>query len=121
MVTTGSTTLKDDIIHLSDDVHVLIGMPSHILDLAGKNIADLSECPIFVIDKANTLLSPEFSPIMEQLLSYLSKTHQVMLFSATFPLIVKDFKVCCYLVWLLKHPLSSSTSQMSWANIACRG
>ncbi|KAH9048402.1 DEAD-domain-containing protein [Lactarius hengduanensis] len=92
MVTTGGTTLKDDILRLSESVHVLVGTPGRILDLAGKNIADLSECPVFVMDEADKLLSPEFSPVMEQLLSYLPKTRQVMLFSATFPLIVKDFK-----------------------------
>jgi ATP-dependent RNA helicase DDX6/DHH1 len=92
MVTTGGTTLKDDILRLSEIVHVLVGTPGRILDLAGKNIADLSECPVFVMDEADKLLSPEFSPVMEQLLSYLPRTRQVMLFSATFPIIVKDFK-----------------------------
>ncbi|KAH9073011.1 DEAD-domain-containing protein [Lactarius deliciosus] len=92
MVTTGGTTLKDDILRLSETVHVLVGTPGRILDLAGKSVADLSECPVFVMDEADKLLSPEFSPVMEQLLSYLPKTRQVMLFSATFPLIVKDFK-----------------------------
>ncbi|TFY74621.1 hypothetical protein EWM64_g9391 [Hericium alpestre] len=92
MVTTGGTTLKDDIMRLSETVHVLVGTPGRILDLAGKNVADLSECPVFVMDEADKLLSPEFSPVMEQLLAYLPKDRQVMLFSATFPLIVKDFK-----------------------------
>ena len=45
------------------------------------------------MDEAYKLLSPEFAPVMEQLLSYLPKDRQVMLFSATFPMIVKDFKV----------------------------
>lgn len=93
MVTTGGTTLKDDIMRLAETVHVLVGTPGRILDLAGKNVADLSECPVFVMDEADKLLSPEFSPVMEQLLAYLPKERQVMLFSATFPLIVKDFKV----------------------------
>lgn len=92
MVTTGGTTLKDDILRLSEPVHVLVGTPGRILDLAGKNIADLSECPVFVMDEADKLLSPEFAPVMEQLLSYLAAERQVMLFSATFPMIVKDFK-----------------------------
>jgi ATP-dependent RNA helicase DDX6/DHH1 len=94
MVTTGGTTLKDDIIRLSEPVHVLVGTPGRILDLAGKNVADLSECPVFVMDEADKLLSPEFAPVMEQLLSFLPSERQVMLFSATFPMIVKDFKVC---------------------------
>ena len=45
------------------------------------------------MDEADKLLSPEFTPVMEQLLSYLPESRQVMLFSATFPMIVKDFKV----------------------------
>lgn len=93
MVTTGGTTLKDDILRLNDPVHVLVGTPGRILDLAGKSIADLSECPVFVMDEADKLLSPEFTPVMEQLLGFLPQNRQVMLFSATFPMIVKDFKV----------------------------
>lgn len=92
MVTTGGTTLKDDIIRLQDQVHVLVGTPGRILDLAGKGVADLSSCPTFVMDEADKLLSPEFSPVVEQLLSYLPKNRQIMLYSATFPLIVKSFK-----------------------------
>ncbi|KXN89345.1 ATP-dependent RNA helicase dhh1 [Leucoagaricus sp. SymC.cos] len=92
MVTTGGTTLKDDILRLSETVHVLVGTPGRILDLAGKGVADLSECPVFVMDEADKLLSPEFAPVMEQLLSFLPADRQVMLFSATFPMIVKDFK-----------------------------
>ncbi|UZJ52087.1 hypothetical protein CBS101457_001407 [Exobasidium rhododendri] len=92
MVTTGGTTLRDDILRLSQTVHVLVGTPGRILDLAGKGIADLSQCATFVMDEADKLLSPEFTPVIEQLLSLLPKERQVMLFSATFPLIVKDFK-----------------------------
>ena len=39
MVTTSGTTLKDDILRLSETVHVLVGTPGRILDLAGKNVA----------------------------------------------------------------------------------
>ncbi|GJN89330.1 hypothetical protein Rhopal_002310-T1 [Rhodotorula paludigena] len=92
MVTTGGTTLRDDILRLGETVHILVGTPGRILDLAGKGIADLSECPMFVMDEADKLLSPEFTPVIEQLLSFMPKERQVMLFSATFPIIVKDFK-----------------------------
>ncbi|KAK9710859.1 DExD/H-box ATP-dependent RNA helicase dhh1, variant 2 [Basidiobolus ranarum] len=92
MVTTGGTTLKDDIMRLQETVHVLVGTPGRILDLAGKGIADFSECPTFVMDEADKLLSPEFSPVVEQLLTFFPKDRQIMLFSATFPIIVKYFK-----------------------------
>ncbi|PYH95202.1 DEAD-domain-containing protein [Aspergillus ellipticus CBS 707.79] len=92
MVTTGGTGLMDDIIRLNDAVHILVGTPGRVLDLASKGVADLSECPTFVMDEADKLLSPEFTPVIEQLLSFHPKDRQVMLFSATFPLIVKAFK-----------------------------
>ncbi|KAF8436426.1 ATP-dependent RNA helicase DHH1 [Terfezia claveryi] len=91
MVTTGGTGLKDDIIRLNDAVHILVGTPGRILDLAGKGVADFSECPIFIMDEADKLLSPEFTPIIEQLLAYFPVDRQTMLFSATFPLVVKSF------------------------------
>ncbi|KAI9791036.1 MAG: DExD/H-box ATP-dependent RNA helicase dhh1 [Candelina submexicana] len=92
MVTTGGTGLKDDIIRLNEAVHIIVGTPGRILDLASKGVADLQECPTFVMDEADKLLSPEFTPVIEQLLAFHPKDRQVMLFSATFPLIVKSFK-----------------------------
>ena len=93
MVTTGGTSLKDDILRLQDPVHILVGTPGRILDLAGKDIAKLTECSTFIMDEADKLLSPEFTIVIEQLLAFLPKDRQVMLFSATFPMIVKTFKV----------------------------
>ncbi|KIV99859.1 ATP-dependent RNA helicase dhh1 [Verruconis gallopava] len=92
MVSTGGTGLRDDILRLSETVHIIVGTPGRILDLASKGVADLSQCTTFVMDEADKLLSPEFTPVIEQLLSFHPKDRQVMLFSATFPLIVKDFK-----------------------------
>lgn len=92
MVTTGGTGLKDDIIRLGDAVHVIVGTPGRVLDLASKGVADLSECSIFVMDEADKLLSPEFTVVIEKILAFHPKDRQVMLFSATFPMIVKEFK-----------------------------
>ncbi|KAI4740413.1 DEAD-domain-containing protein, partial [Aureobasidium sp. EXF-8845] len=92
MVTTGGTGLKDDIIRLNEAVHVLIGTPGRILDLASRGVADLSTAQTFVMDEADKLLSPEFTSTIDQLLSFHPPDRQVMLFSATFPVIVKEFK-----------------------------
>lgn len=91
MVTTGGTGLRDDIVRLQDPVHIVVGTPGRLLDLAGKQVADLSECPMFIMDEADKLLSAEFTPVIEQLLQFHPKDRQIMLFSATFPLSVKDF------------------------------
>ncbi|KAJ3274988.1 DExD/H-box ATP-dependent RNA helicase dhh1 [Terramyces sp. JEL0728] len=88
MVTTGGTSLKDDILRLNQPV----ATPGRILDLAGKNVADLSKCTTFVLDEADKLLSPEFQPIVEQLIGYCAPQRQILLFSATFPIMVKAFK-----------------------------
>ncbi|KAF8830690.1 hypothetical protein HHX47_DHR2001037 [Lentinula edodes] len=77
MVTTGGTTLKDDILRLQQPVHVLVGTPGRILDLAGKGVADLGKgCRVFIMDEADKLLSPEFGPVMESLLGYLPKSKE---------------------------------------------
>ncbi|KAK5126232.1 DExD/H-box ATP-dependent RNA helicase dhh1 [Meristemomyces frigidus] len=92
MVTTGGTGLKDDIMRLNDTVHIIVGTPGRILDLASKGVADLSAATTFVMDEADKLLSPEFTVTIEQLLQFHPKDRQVMLFSATFPIVVKHFK-----------------------------
>ena len=93
MVSTGGTNLRDDIVRLSETVQIMVGTPGRILDLASKGVADLSTCTTFIMDEADKLLSPEFTPVIEQLLAFCSIDRQTMLFSATFPLIVKSFKV----------------------------
>ncbi|KAI9654696.1 MAG: DExD/H-box ATP-dependent RNA helicase dhh1 [Alyxoria varia] len=93
MVSTGGTNLRDDILRLESAVHVVIATPGRIVDLArSRGIADLSECGIFVMDEADKLLSMEFGPQLDQIMSLLPQERQVMLFSATFPLAVKEFK-----------------------------
>ncbi|CCW68821.1 unnamed protein product [Phytomonas sp. Hart1] len=91
MVTTGGTTLRDDILRLTNSVHILVATPGRVVDLASKNAARLDRCHIFVLDEADKLLSPEFSNLIEDLYNYLPKNHQSLLFSATFPVTVKDF------------------------------
>lgn len=91
MVSTGGTSLRDDILRLQEPVHIIVGTPGRILDLASRSIADLHACSIFVMDEADKLLSPEFTPVIEQLMAFCADDRQVMLFSATFPIVVKSF------------------------------
>jgi len=92
MVSTGGTSLKDDIMRLYNTVHILVATPGRVLDLANKGVADLSKCFTIVMDEADKLLSPEFQPLVEQIITFLPKERQILLFSATFPVTVKDFK-----------------------------
>lgn len=92
MVSTGGTTLKDDIMRLGETVHIVVGTPGRILDLGSRGIADFSEANTFVMDEADKLLSPEFAPVIDRLLKLFPRDRQIMLFSATFPMMVKTFK-----------------------------
>ena len=92
MVTTGGTNLKEDIMRLYSPVHIVVGTPGRIHDLADKKIADLSKVKTIVMDEADKLLSPEFQDILESLISKCSPNRQICLFSATFPVAVKPFK-----------------------------
>ncbi|KAM7508675.1 hypothetical protein LguiA_019128 [Lonicera macranthoides] len=92
MVTTGGTSLKDDIMRLYQPVHLLVGTPGRILDLAKKGVCVLKDCAMLVMDEADKLLSPEFQPSIEQLIHFMPTNRQILMFSATFPVTVKDFK-----------------------------
>lgn len=91
MVTTGGTSLKDDIVRLYDSVHMVVATPGRILDLGSKNVADLSKCRTIIMDEADKLLSAEFQPVLEKIINLCDQNHQICLFSATFPVTVKEF------------------------------
>lgn len=91
MVSTGGIGLKDDIIRLMQGVHILVATPGRVLDLAGKGVCKLNQCNYVVMDEADKLLSPDFKPLVEKVLTFLPKGHQLLLFSATFPIVVKSF------------------------------
>jgi len=91
MVTTGGTSLKDDIMRLYKTIHIIVATPGRILDLASKKVADLSRVRTIVMDEADKLLSEEFQPVLEEIIGFCDKDHQICLFSATFPVTVKSF------------------------------
>jgi len=92
MVTTGGTSLQDDIIRLEKNIDIVVATPGRILDLAEKKVANLDKCDYIVMDEADKLLSPEFQRLIEKLLSFCAKKRQILLFSATFPITVKQFR-----------------------------
>ena len=92
MVSTGGSSLKDDILRLYSTVHLIIATPGRLLDMAQKGVAKLGHCNMICLDEADKLLSPEFQPLIEQLIDFMPPERQILLFSATFPIKVKGFK-----------------------------
>jgi ATP-dependent RNA helicase DDX6/DHH1 len=91
MVTTGGTNLKDDIMRIYENVHLVVATPGRILDLMEKKIADVEHCKILCLDEADKLLSQDFKGMLDRLISHLPKQRQILLYSATFPLTVEHF------------------------------
>jgi ERCC4-related helicase len=54
MVTTGGTSLKDDIMRLYQTIHVVVATPGRILDLSNKGVCKLHACKILVMDEVST-------------------------------------------------------------------
>lgn len=92
MVSTGGTSLKDDILRLQQVVHIVVATPGRVLDLTQKGICKLDQCKMLVMDEADKLLSPDFIPLQEKIIEFLPKDRQILLFSATFPVTVKEFR-----------------------------
>lgn len=92
MVSTGGTSLRDDIMRLHNPVHILVATPGRALDLVTKHVAHLGNCHFIVLDEADKLLSPEFKPYIQKLIKFFPAERQILLYSATFPISVKEFK-----------------------------
>uniref|UniRef100_A0A8C1NDR5 RNA helicase n=1 Tax=Cyprinus carpio TaxID=7962 RepID=A0A8C1NDR5_CYPCA len=91
MATTGGTSLRDDIMRLDETVHVIIATPGRILDLMKKGVAKVDKAQMIVMDEADKLLSQDFVVIIEDIISFLPKKRQILLYSATFPISVQKF------------------------------
>ena len=92
MVSTGGTSLREDIMRLYNEVHVVVATPGRVLDLANKNVCNLKQCHMIAMDEADKLLCPEFQPIIEDLIKFLPQERQILMYSATFPMTILDFK-----------------------------
>lgn len=54
-MTTGGTSLRDDIMRLHAVVHIMVATPGRILDLASKEVAKLNKCTMLVMDEVRLL------------------------------------------------------------------
>jgi ATP-dependent RNA helicase DDX6/DHH1 len=91
MATTGGTNLKEDIMRLQQQVHVVIATPGRILDLMKKGLAVMDTCSMLVMDEADKLLSQDFKNMLDSVIGYLPPDRQILLYSATFPCTVDQF------------------------------
>jgi ATP-dependent RNA helicase DDX6/DHH1 len=64
---TGGTYLQNDILRFQSVVHLVVGTPGRILDLAEHNVCQFNRCEMVVLDEADKLLSPDFVTLVEKI------------------------------------------------------
>ncbi|MBB3195154.1 DEAD/DEAH box helicase [Roseateles terrae] len=80
----GGVDMKPQTLQLKGGVEVLIATPGRLLDhIEAKNCV-LNQVEYVVLDEADRMLDIGFLPDLQRILSYLPKTRQTLLFSATF-------------------------------------
>ncbi len=84
LVVFGGIDMKPQTLALKGGVEVLIATPGRLLDhIEAKNVV-LNQVEYVVLDEADRMLDIGFLPDLQRILSYLPKTRQTLLFSATF-------------------------------------
>jgi len=80
----GGIDMKPQTAELKQGVEVLIATPGRLLDhIEAKNCV-LNQVEYVVLDEADRMLDIGFLPDLQRILSYLPKSRQTLLFSATF-------------------------------------
>ena len=54
MTTFGGTSVRDDVFRLNQAVHIVIGTPGRIVDLASKGACKLDQCKMLVLDEVGS-------------------------------------------------------------------
>ena len=85
MCCVGGTPVQDDILRLSQTVHVVVATPARLLDFARKGVARLGDVRTLAFDEADKLLTGHFLEDVHSLLEFLPSNCQKLLLSATYP------------------------------------
>ena len=81
----GGTRVSECIQDLRKAPQVIVGTPGRVLDMIQKKELFTNKIKTFVIDEADEMLSQGFQEMIHNIFSFVPKTTQVGLFSATFP------------------------------------
>ena len=81
----GGASMHLQVQALRRNPRMIIATPGRLIDHLGQKTVRLSEVGILVLDEADRMLDMGFAPQIEQILKYVPKERQTMLFSATIP------------------------------------
>ena len=81
----GGESMQKQLRKLSKKARIIIGTPGRINDHLKRRSLDLSKVNYLVLDETDRMLDMGFTPQIEQILNFVPKDHQTLLFSATLP------------------------------------
>ncbi len=74
---------------LKSHPHIIIGTPGRMIDHMNRGTVDLSTVSTLALDEADEMLKMGFQEDMENIMSHIAETRQILLFSATMPTAIK--------------------------------
>jgi len=104
----GGVSQNPQVQKLKQGVDLLVATPGRLADLYQQRLLDLSHVEIFVLDEADRMLDMGFIHDVKQILGWLPKKKQTMLFSATMPP-----EIQALVNTLLHHPVRVAVSPVS--------
>lgn len=81
----GGRAIDPQVQALAQGVHLVVGTPGRLIDLARQRAVDYSQVSALVLDEADQMLDMGFLPDVEQIIDMTNPRRQTMLFSATMP------------------------------------
>ncbi|MDF1673065.1 MAG: DEAD/DEAH box helicase [Vicingaceae bacterium] len=81
----GGAPIDKQIQNLKRPTHIVVATPGRLIDLVNRKAVDLRNVKTIVLDEADEMLSMGFKKELDQILSFITKSEQTWLFSATIP------------------------------------
>ena len=81
----GGAPMPRQVEAIKDGAQVVVGTPGRVLDHLRRGTLDASGIRTFILDESDEMLSMGFLPQITEILGFLPKTLQTLLFSATLP------------------------------------
>jgi len=86
----GGSPIDKQIVNLRRPTHIVVATPGRLIDLVRRKAIDLQAIKTVILDEADEMLSMGFKKELDELLSFLKRTEQTWLFSATIPHGIKE-------------------------------
>lgn len=81
----GGSSIESQIKSLKRGVHVIVATPGRLIDLINRKTVDLQYIRNVVLDEADEMLNMGFSESIDEILSHIPESRNMLLFSATMP------------------------------------